>query len=359
MSSWTVRAYRPGDEAGINDLFNAVFQRRRPLSAWYWKFDRNLAAGAKVIAIGETENGKIVGAFPSVPVRFRFGDRSVIAVHALDNCIAPDYHVGGRMQVALWHEWVRQVREIGAAFGYGFPNEVNYIVGKRLLKWMELSPLLFLDRRMSFRQALHQRTESPVLRQTGEAVATRLIGLGLGWHGLSSPRDVVIDEVVDFDEEFDTLWQRINSGAVVFPIRDRAYLRWRYVENPGGGFRILRASRGGQLAGYLVGKIQKEPDGTQVAYILDVATEDEASLHALLREALREFHAARVDWTRCGLLPHRASAGPFRAVGFRRVVSRIRVAYVVWDETLDRQVFANPTQWDFSLGDSDIFSDGA
>lgn len=62
MASWTVRAYRPGDEVGINDLFNVVFERGRPLSVRYWKFDRNPAAEEKVIAVAESENSEILSA---------------------------------------------------------------------------------------------------------------------------------------------------------------------------------------------------------------------------------------------------------------------------------------------------------
>jgi hypothetical protein len=141
--------------------------------------------------------------------------------------------------------------------------------------------------------------------------------------------------------------------------RDRAYLRWRYVENPEGGFRILRASRGDQLVGCLVGKIREEPTGERVGYVLDLMAEDEHGLQALLHRALCDFLAAGADWARCGLLPHRAPTAPFSALGFRQSVGRMPVVYVIYDETLDPRRFADPTQWDLTMGDSDIFTDGA
>lgn len=358
MASWAVRPYQPGDEIGINDLFNAMFERRRPLAVWQWKFDRNPATKEKVIAVAESDSGKIVGVYASMPIRFRVGDRTVIAAQPVDNCIAPDYRGGGRMQIALYREFVRRMREIGAGFAFGFPNEVHYKIGKGLLKYLDLTTLIMLDRRLSFRLALRKRTASQALRRAGEAVGRGLVGLGLGWHRLGVARDVEIEETGDFDERFDTLWLRINGGASLSPIRDRAYLRWRYLENPGGGFHILCASRDDQLAGYLVGKHEDEPTGARVGYILDVAAEDERTLRALLWHGLRRFHAVGADWARCGLLPHRTTADPFSALGFRRSVGQMPVVYTIYDETLDRQQFEDPRQGDLCLGDSDIFTEG-
>lgn len=359
MSSWNVRACRPGDEAGINDLFNAVFGRHRPLAAWHWKFDRNPATPEKVIAVAESEDGKVVGVYAAMPVRFRFGDRIVIATQPVDNCVAPEYRGGGRMQVALYREYVRRMREIGAGFGFGFPNEVAYPVGKRLLKYVDLTTLRLLDRRLSFRPALNRRTTSQALRRLGDVVGGGLIRLSVGFRRLGVPGGIAIEEAGDFDEAFDALWSRIESRAAVSPIRDRAYLHWRYAENPEGGFRILRATRGGRLVGYLVGEVREDSSGARVGYVLDAAGEEEGILRALLCQVLHGFHLAGADWARCGLLPHRAPTAPFSALGFRQSVGRMPVVYVIYDETLDPRRFADPTQWDLTLGDSDIFTDGA
>jgi hypothetical protein len=359
MPSWSVRAYRPGDETGINDLFNAVFERRRPLSAWHWKFDRNPATPEKVIAVGEDDGGKIVGVYAAMPMRFRFEDRPVIATQGLDTCIASEYRAGGRLLVALYREFVRRVREIGAAFGFGFPNEVHYPVGKRLLKYVDLATLTLLDRRLSFQLAMNRRTTSQVLRRLGGAVGGCLIRLSLRWHQVGFPRDIAIREVAEFDEEFDALWERIEGRAIVSPIRDRAYLQWRYAENPEGGFRILRASRGERLVGYLVGKVREESGGVRVGYILDAAGEEDDVCGALLCRLLEEFRAEGVDWARCALLPHRLAAGPFAAAAFGREVGRMPGMYVIYDDSLNRRRFEEPSQWDLSLGDSDIFTGGA
>ena len=358
MPSWSVRAYRPGDETGINDLFNAVFERRRPLSAWHWKFDRNPATPEKVIAVAESEDGKVVGVYAAMPVRFRFGDRTVIATQPVDNCIAPEYRGGGRMQVALYREYVRRMREIGAGFGFGFPNEAHYPVGKRLLKYVDLTTLMLLDCRLSFRAAVNRRTHSRVMRRAGAAVGECLVRLDLGWRRLGVPRDIAIGEAGGFDEDFDTLWSRIKGQVPVSPIRDRAYLQWRYAKNPEGGFRILRATRGAQLLGYLIGKVREEAGGLRVGYVLDAAGEEDGVYRALLYRALENFRAAGADWARCGLLPHRVGGGPFAAVGFGREVGRMPAVYVIYDETLDPRLFAEPSEWDLSLGDSDIFTGG-
>jgi hypothetical protein len=359
MGLWTVRSYRPGDEAGINDLFNAVFERRRPLAAWHWKFDRNPATSEKVIAVAENESGKIVGVYAAMPMRFRFGDRTVLATQPVDNCIAPEYRGGGRMQVALYREYVRRMREIGGGFAFGFPNEVAYPVGKRLLKYVDLTTLKLLDRRLSFRLAVQRRTTSNLLCRAGEAIGGALIRLDLQRHRPTIPGDLAIEVTGGFDESFDALWLEFQTRTPVTPIRDRAYMLWRYAESPGGGFHMLRATRSGQRVGYLVGTVRAESTGARVGYVLDLIGKDEGILRALLRRALWDFNSAGADWARCGLSPRWSSDSPMAALGFRRIGDRLPAMYVIYDDTLDRQRFLDPAQWDLSLGDSDIFTDGA
>lgn len=358
MASWNVRSYRAGDETGINDLFNAVFERHRPLEAWRWKFDRNPATKEKVIAVAEDDGGKIIGVYAAMPMRFRFGDRTVLATQPVDNCIAAEYRGGGRVQVALYREYVRRMREIGAGFGFGFPNEVAYPVGKRLLKYVDLTTLMLLDRRLSLRPAIGKRASHPIIRRLGEAIGGGVMGFRLRWHRLGAPKDVVIHEISDFTEEFDGLWQQIRGDARVLPIRDRVYLHWRYAENPEGGFRILQATCGARLVGYLVGKIKAEPNGVLIGHILEAAGRDERIVRTLILQALEDFFEAKADWVRCGLLPHWVSTDPCAHLGFRRVAGRMPFVYVIYDDSLDRDRFTDPIRWDITLGDSDIFTDG-
>lgn len=358
MASWNVRPYQAGDETGINDLFNVVFAQHRPLEAWRWKFDQNPASKEKVIAVAEDSNGKIIGVYAAMPMRFRFGDRTVLATQPVDNCITADYRGGGRVQVALYREYVRRMREIGAGFGFGFPNEIAYPVGKRLLKYIDLTTLTLLDRRLSLRPAIAKRISHPTIRSLGEAIGRAMFDVRLRWDRLNAPNDVAIRRISDFSEEFDELWQQISERTGVSPIRDRAYLCWRYTDNPEGGFRILRATCEARLVGYLVGKIKEEPNGVRIGYILEAAGKDERIIRALTLHALEDFFEAKADWARCSLLPHWVGVGPWPNLGFRQVAGRMPFVYVIYDDTLERSRFIDLNQWDLSLGDSDIFTNG-
>jgi hypothetical protein len=80
MGLWNVRLYRPGDEAGINDLFNAVFERRRPLAAWHWPPRPNTVAADDAIRAADRTDDTVVGAPPVVPRRLELGGRTPLAM---------------------------------------------------------------------------------------------------------------------------------------------------------------------------------------------------------------------------------------------------------------------------------------
>ena len=45
MENIIIRRYKEGEEKEINDLFNQIFNEKRPIEEWYWKFRDNPLSG--------------------------------------------------------------------------------------------------------------------------------------------------------------------------------------------------------------------------------------------------------------------------------------------------------------------------
>jgi hypothetical protein len=116
----------------------------------------------------------------------------------------------------------------------------------------------------------------------------------------------------DVDASFDDLWASARPGRGLVGVRSSAFLRWRFLENPVGSFRVARLvrRRDGKLRGYAV--IQRVEN---VAHIRDVfAHEGELGpLLDLLLPSLLESGCASASFC---FLGRRSVVETFRAHRF-------------------------------------------
>lgn len=355
MPAWEVRPYRPGDEAGINHLFNTVFGRQRSLAAWRWKYEENPASPAKIIAVGVGEGGRILGTYAGIPLWFAARGERILASQPVDICVAAEARGGGRLLAALHAEYLARMRAAGARFSYGFPNPGHYRVGMRRLQYLDLFPLDWVERRLSLRAALARRCPWPVLREPIRAAADGLLRGGAEAAARWAARGFRLESAAGFGPEVDRLQARLPQAAVA-PIRSAAHLTWRYVANPEGGFQIRLARRGERLSGYLVMRLRPEPPDLRVAYLLELEAEEPETRRALLAEAAREGAAARADFLRVAVAAHQPWAAEVAAAGLRRPAGRLQAVYDRETTGLPPELFADPAGWDLRLGDTDLFT---
>ena len=159
QSSFTIRVYKEGDDKPANDLFNLVFNQKRPIEIWNWKFRDNPAFSEKMIILAE-KNCKIMGIYPSVTSRFKFGNQIIIAIQIVDNCVHPSSRGGARIQIAMKRKIVERSKTLGVVFGFGFPNDIAYKIGKRLLRYEDLCSLPILFKRLNFRLAFRRSAQA-------------------------------------------------------------------------------------------------------------------------------------------------------------------------------------------------------
>lgn len=96
MSDITIRLYQEGDEHGIVDLLNTVFepwpQFDIPCSSldhWIWKHKEN-PIGESIIVVAE-KNDEIIGSMHSMLKRVKIGYSIVPAISGLDEATHPDF----------------------------------------------------------------------------------------------------------------------------------------------------------------------------------------------------------------------------------------------------------------------------
>jgi len=113
-----LRPFQPGDEHGINAVFNQVFSLSRPLEEWRWKF----RGEPRAIAVA-TADGEIVAHAAGLPARLQADGRLLRALQVVDT-----FSLAGHRRRPEWRElWVDVMALL--ADGIGRAQGVDLMLG--------------------------------------------------------------------------------------------------------------------------------------------------------------------------------------------------------------------------------------
>jgi len=207
----TIRAYQPGDEHALVEGYNKIFPQSRDLEHWYWKFrDAPIGdnpIGRTQIAIAESKEAGLVGAYTSMMVRVRMEGEDLLAAQGLDMWVYPEFRQKAPRPGLFVHLGLKHYEMFGgtapgqARFHYGWPIP-NWRIGQRYLRYENIRDWDFL-----FHQA------------PPEGFAERAFSAALE-----------VTRVDRFGADADALWEGLKDDAGLAIVRDSAYLNWRYAD---------------------------------------------------------------------------------------------------------------------------------
>lgn len=159
-----------------------------------------------------------------------------------------------------------------------------------------------------------------------------------------------LEVVTQFPPGVEKLAHRAATRYDVVMLRDRAYLSWRFLENP-DSYKILMARGKGEPAGYVVAKEAKWRS-LGVGYLADFLVDEETPeiFDHLVSEVVVSFYKAGLDmaaaWVVDGTHYHqtlvRRGFRPYRTVPI--ICKRNEAAAAV---------LSSPARWHFTIADSD------
>jgi hypothetical protein len=350
--SFGVRAYRPGDRAGILALLARVWGGSpegratvtRLETQWDWRFVRNPYADPAVPAgVVLEHDGEIVGHLSCMPVRVKLRDEVVSGFWPGEWVTDPGRGRG------FGHLLMRRIMAL-PALGLATPNENAYPALKRL-GW---SDVYRLENRIRVVRPDRLLPGLTALGGFGRAGA-RLWNCAITAPFRRGPADaaLAITTITRFDERFDALWRRVAPGYGAAVVRDRRFLEWRYAEIPDRRYGIAAAARNGELEGYVV-FYTRQRRGLSFGHVIDllVARDDPGARDALLAHAVEELERQGVDLVTCYLSPYDA----FLRSGLRRLAFTFarQSAQVLARNGATAGAVPGPPEWFLSRGDSDL-----
>jgi GNAT superfamily N-acetyltransferase len=298
-----IRRYEPGDEGALIAIFSSLY-RKRSRAEWYWLFRDGPDGPAEILVL--TAGDQVVGSIVHVPVTTFVEGRRVRLAIGCDLMIDPEFRGRGGAK-RLVTTFVSSNRTFDLNFGV-VNDESAYVTGRylgstlmgRVPEWRRFNA------RGTHRNALLHRLATLVERGYGTVVS---------WP--RSPLDVT--DLSSFETDVDRLADELASVAPCIRVRDSAYLKWHWAQDPQTQWRI-RAARGkdGALRGIsVIGTTVTH--GARQGVVADLLTSDASALRALMLDAWALLTAEGCDRVICTYLdPRPWSTTAMRRSGFRR-----------------------------------------
>lgn len=326
----------------------------KPLDQKYkWIYENNPAGKAKVWMVKHNESGQCVGIMALFPRKFSVRGRSFQAGIAGDFLVNKKHRVL-KPAIMLQRSAISAADKRDVDFIYGFPNNAAEPIIKRV-GYRLLSPMTRLVKIIK---------TAPQLRK---------LGLNEYWVNLLSPlldfllrlisietwyrgnRGFICEEVKDFDERFDQLWNREKSQFAIAGERTASYLRWRFIEAPHDAENKVFAifdSQKSVLKGYIVYRYQH--NSVQIRDFL--FAEDKKAILVLMTSFLRHVRSLSPDSLMINLLENNNIIQKMKRFGFMKRQSDGNVYLYCTDKVWQELTLSgHPDNWLLMQSDDDTY----
>lgn len=316
--SFDIRAYQPGDETAILDLFEQSFDIPMSIEFWNWRFRDNPEAEPMIDLAWD---GDVLAAHYAVsPIIISLAGTPHLAALSMTTMTHPDYRGKGLFTTLASTLYARMEAQ-GYVIVWGFPNHRSHYGLIRHLMWQDICEIPM------FRLDINELRFTP-------SISDKIIQLST------------------FGKQFDALWGLAGSNYDIAVRRDHNYLNWRFIANPQHTYYCYGYIEGGQLLGYIVFKQYK----TVEIDIVDFLTVPEWPVVRELVGAVLEYcrqnsYKAINTW-----LPLRY---PFHLdlekTGFRNHEPITYFGSRILNSAVANLDFGDVRQWYYTMGDSDTF----
>ena len=292
---WTTRGYQDGDELQILNLIGTVWPPSQSFEYWSWLHREN-PSGYSIVRVAECEN-EIVAHNAAIPMVMKMGEEYMgyLGVRAVTH---PHYRRQGVMK-RLSSEIYREIAARGPAVCYA-PTEARpmlrigpYISRGPARRMKDFLLVLNLNRILNRKDlGLLPKLGAVVLRTTHQGKI------------LQPPDQVEIEQISEFDESFDELWNAVSSslGKRLVVKRSRAYLSWRYSLRPEHKYLSWVARENDLLIGYVTARHFRTEDSHR-GIIADIFGFDHRrdAMAALVSKVVQYFEEQDAELVRCQL----------------------------------------------------------
>lgn len=314
-----VEFLRDEDIEECNDFHNRAYGSKRTLAQWHWQF-APLLGGKRPFVVAK-EGGRVVGTQALMPITMLDAAGDILTAKSEETLVDPSMRGKGVFQ-KMYEPLTAYALAQGVKAIWGFTPAHKAFEG---------IGFHVPDRTSQLVHPLSVRASAAFGDAVGTGLRRVVISAAIGAASLVSAARVALASDRSRGLRLEVLEQpplaadalcrqfvRGWGGTTI--LRDRAYLQWRYYDNPAVRATLLGAYRGETLVGWVAYAL----DEASIGYIVDavVLREPDAPqiLHALMLQAVLTLRAAGA----VAIRSWRLNAHPFdqlitevaRALGF-------------------------------------------
>ncbi|OGQ04928.1 MAG: hypothetical protein A2026_08940 [Deltaproteobacteria bacterium RBG_19FT_COMBO_46_12] len=361
---YSVRPFQPGDEEGIVELLELVFDGWprfgllcSPLEHWKWKYLNNPLWKNQII-VGVSDH-RIISCVHYPSLRIKIGHGVCLGTQGLDLAVHSDFR-GVALFKTMWDLGIKMRKESGIQLHYCLTW--NPMLSKYLSKVYHKFPHQVMRLFRIHDVGLHLRKQ-PMKYGFFYEYGGYLVNLANKYRNTLRPDrpssyDFHVVEMTHFDERMEGFWEEIREHYSFIIERSQDYLNWRYGDPRGGDYLVKSAERDGNILGYMVLRVDRYQQDYPVGYMVDLLTLPNRLdvAMALVGDAVNYFDGHGINMIFCLVIKNHPYEVILKRNGF--ITKRERVPFFYREyaevEELRKRETRSPSRIHFAYGDLDV-----
>lgn len=346
-----VRDGNEKDLEGILSLRKNVFgeMEKDKLEPRFWRWEFMEGPDRKAFVYIVEDGDKIIGHFADLPRRFSVHGKIVRGTLSVDLMVHSDYRRKGIFR-EMGRYAIQRMKNENILFMTAYPIRLETIRGFKKIGWKEIIKLPVLVYPIKFRGIINRYLHFLPLSFLLGGMAKIFYTLFFSMRRRKEIEGIEIEEVEQFDGQFEHFWHHTLSLYPIMGIRDRNYMTWRYLRHPTRTYTIYRAIKKGEMRGFIIiRKVDLLEFHSTV--IVDLLGLDEDVLMALVKKAVAHSRREGVDllgFMVPGVHPYH---NILRRSGF--LPSFKTFLFMIYPHGEDQELF-DPKGWYVNWGDTDV-----
>ncbi len=290
-----LRYFRIGDEKGIIELQNDVFDSTRKTNRhkWEWQYINNPQGETKIL-VYETTN-KIIGHLSLMPIILKIQNENILSGKTENGMMHAKHRGFGNHFIKMLKRAVADSRDdMKLVWGLSGPKIIKPQIAAGFCHIGDINQLFkIIDFEKTIKWKFFRARKYNILIKLFASLISFLINITqfflLPFN--KTLKSVTIHEIDKFDKDIDALWDNVQSSYQITIKRSSEFLNWRFIDNPNSSSKIFVAKKNNILIGYIVlGCYQIEND-MKIGYVSDLFVDktEEKALHSLLKKTDEYF----------------------------------------------------------------------
>ena len=314
-----------------------------------WNHQQNLQNTQSIYYAIDPLTGNIAAIYTYLPVVFTCMGHTVNAMQSFDTLTDKD-HRGKGLFIQLASKIEAEERTKNNELVYGFPNEnsVHGFVNKLKFHYFGEVPFMIKPLRVSFFINKLLKKHAADTADSNCTVIIKLPGAGKD--------NTIIKEMLRFEEDYNSLYQKVAPQIKIGVKRDAAYMNWRYVDKPFEIYSKYGFYEKGELKGVVVFCL-KNKHGGKIGYLMELLFTEEYAGKKLMHFCNKNLKLNKADLILGWVFKHSFNYNIIKKSGYFHFPEKLRpqkLGFIakLLNSTNNKDIY-NIKNWYLSYSDSD------